>query len=1044
MTRFAVSAHPPLAFALRGLTVVGAAISPQALSADALPPRAAWKATSSASTTVEMAPAKAIDGDPATKWGGAFSPGHWYQVDFGRRVSVGAVELHWEWGGARAYSLQASDDGQQWRTAFETRDGVGGIEYDVFPTVQARYLRLAAPDRSADWGVSVFEFQPYAGDETPRITSVSGDPAALWSEAGEAHAMTARPAADGTRQLQIDLPKPMSVAGLEVAWKDTPRAAKLEGREAGSDRWIVLAEDPRAYGDSAFLADSQARTLSALRLSVRGEGTQAPTLQRLRLIGPKRVMTAMKRYELAASREHRALFPSSLHQQQVYWTAVGIPAGRQKSVLDEFGHVEAFKGAPLVQPVWRDASGRASAANADTSITHALRDGWMPMPTVQWSPQPGLELTTAAIAIEQRGAPVTLVRYRLRNTGTTPVAGSFNLLTRPMQVSPPWQNGGPSPIRDIAVGRGDAAQVAVNGRTLFQSLTPVARASASAFGAHGEDEITGLLMADALPDAQQAHDDSGLAAGQLGYDVALAPGATQDIVIAFALGEARIDPAKPLPAAPVIDMEGLVGDGAFDTLSDQIAAQWQARLGRIGLSLPDASLVDMLRAQAAYMLINQSGHAMQPGPRNYNRSFIRDGAATAATLVRMGMPKTARDYLQWYAGHAVHENGLVSPILNDDGSVNTGFGSDIEYDSQGQFIWLVAELARLDGGARSVCDYQDKVTRAMKFMQELRERTMVPGYLADQPSPERFHGILAPSISHEGYPVPTHSYWDDYWALKGWHDGAWLAEQWGDAKTAAWAREQYAALRASMAASIRATMKWKGIDTIPADADMGGSDPTSLSIGLDPAGQQDVMPADALKTTFDRYLDDVRKRDVPGALYAYTPYEIRNVLTYVHLNRPQEAHELLMRFLGHRRPAPWQVLAEVVYSDPRHAIYLGDMPHTWIGSEYARAIFGMLMHEGDDTLSLLPGTPPAWVAGDGLRVDGLPTAYGTLAMAARQQGQTLRITLAPGLHKDTALKVSWPNRTQPSRVTVDGKVVTDFDDQGLRTTQPFKRLEASW
>ena len=285
MTRFALAARPPLAFALLGLTA-GAAISPQAHSADALPPRATWTATSSASTTVEMAPAKAIDGDPATKWGGAFSQGHWYQVDFGRRVSVGAVELHWEWGGARAYSLQASDDGQQWRTAFETRDGVGGIEYDVFPTVQARYLRLAAPDRSADWGVSVFEFQPYAGDETPRITSVSGDPAALWSEAGEAHAMTARPAADGTRQLQIDLPKPMSVAGLEVAWKDTPRAAKLEGREAGSDRWIVLAEDPRAYGDSAFLADSQARTLSALRLSVRGEGTQAPTLQRLRLIGP--------------------------------------------------------------------------------------------------------------------------------------------------------------------------------------------------------------------------------------------------------------------------------------------------------------------------------------------------------------------------------------------------------------------------------------------------------------------------------------------------------------------------------------------------------------------------------------------------------------------------------------------------------------------------------------------------------------------------------------------------------------------------------------
>jgi hypothetical protein len=1012
--------------------------------ADSLPPRSAWTASSSSSTTVEMAPAKAIDGDPATKWGGAFSQGHWYQVDLGKRTAVGAVELHWEWGGARSYTIEASENGKDWRTAFRTLDGVGGISYDVFPTVQARYLRLAAPDRTADWGVSVFEFQPYAASEAPQIRGAGRNAATLWT--GDApQAMQGTPTKDGARQLEIALPRPLSLAGLEVFWKDTPRSATLEGREAGTGRWITLAEDPRAYGGSSFLADTQARTLSALRLSVQGTDARAPTLQRLRLIGPKRVMTAMKRYELAASREYAALFPSSLHQQQVYWTAVGIPAGRQKSVLDEFGHVEAFKGAPLVQPVWRDASGRASAATARTHVTHTLREGWMPMPSVQWSPQPGLDLTTSAIAIEQQGAPVTLVRYRLHNSGTTPVAGTFNLLTRPMQVSPPWQNGGPSPIRDIAIDTiGGNIAVKVNARTLFQSLVPTQHASASAFGAHGEGEITGLLVAGTLPDTRQAHDDSGLAAGQIGYDVALAPGAQQDIVIAFALGDARIDPAKPLPPAPAIALQGLTGDGAFDRLADQVAAQWQTRLGRIGLSLPDASLVDMLRAQAAYMLINQSGHAMQPGPRNYNRSFIRDGAATAATLVRMGMPKTARDYLAWYAGHAVHENGLVSPILNDDGSVNTGFGSDIEYDSQGQLIWLVAEIARLDGGAASVRDYQDKVTRAMKFMQGLRERTMVPGYLADQPSPARFHGILAPSISHEGYPVPTHSYWDDFWALKGWHDGAWLAEQWGDTKTAAWAREQYAALRASLSASMQATMAWKGIDTIPADADMGGSDPTSLSIGLDPAGQQDVLPADALKTTFDRYLSDVRKRDAPHALYAYTPYEIRNVLTYVHLNRPQEAHELLMRFLGDRRPAPWQVLAEVVYSDPRHAIYLGDMPHTWIGSEYARAIFGMLMHEGDDTLSLLPGTPPAWVAGGGLRVDGLPTAYGTLAMTARQQGQSLRVTLGRGLRKDTVLRVSWPNRTKPSRVTLDGKAVTDFDDQGLRTTQPFKELVATW
>src|SRR3984893_11416070 len=89
---------------------------------------------------------------------------------------------------------------------------------------------------------------------------------------------------------------------------------------------------------------------------------------------------------------------------------------------------------------------------------------------------------------------------------------------------------------------------------------------------------------------------------------------------------------------------------------------------------------------------------MQPGPRNYDRSFIRDGSATAAVLLRMGLASIAREYLRWYADHAVHENGLVSPILNDDGTINRGFGSDLEYDSQGELVALVAEVARLDGG----------------------------------------------------------------------------------------------------------------------------------------------------------------------------------------------------------------------------------------------------------------------------------------------------------------------------------------------------------
>jgi len=1011
---------------------------------DTFPPRSQWHASSSSVETPATASAFAIDGDMQTHWGGAFSPGNWFEVDLGRAAHVGGVLIYWQYGAARAYSIEDSLDGKQWHKAFATSDARPGTEYVFFPVVTTRYVRLVSPSRTADWGISMFEFEPIAARDAPRIDGVAGRGAAtLW--AGGAPQPIDK-TAGGTRWLDIALPRALSAAGLEITWGDAPRSAGLQMR-VGAGPWQALDEDPQAPGAISYLAMPQAQAISALRLTVQ-VAAKPPTIKRLRLLSPSGVLTPMKRYEIAATRRGGELMPASLRQNQVYWTEVGIPGGKQKSVFDEWGNLEAFKAAPLVQPIWRDVSGHAAAA-FDASVVHRLRDGWMPLPSVEWSPQAALQLRSDALAVEKNGAPVTLVRYRLHNSGDKPIDGQLALLTRPMQISPPWQNGGLSAINDAAVDAA-AGKVQINGRVLFESLTPVSAGGAAPFGAHGEDEITHYATAGTVPANASVHDAFGLGAALINYRVHLDAGAQTDIVIAFALGDQRTVADKPLPAAPAVDRKVLLGgtdnEGlAFDRLADELAKQWQARVASVGLTLPDHSLVDMLHAQAAYMLINQSGPAMQPGPRNYNRSFIRDGAATAAALARIGMAKSARNYLKWYAAHAVHANGLVSPILNDDGSVNTGFGSDIEYDSQGEFIWLVAEIARLDGGAASVREYAAPVRAAMKFLQELRERTLVPGYMADREAPERFRGILAPSISHEGYSTPTHSYWDDYWGLKGWHDGAWLAEAWGDRDTAKWAREQYTLLHDAVAASLRATMHWKGMpDTVPASADLADPDPTSLSIALDPCGVQDLFPPEALQHTFAKYLDDVRKRDEPDALYAYTPYEMRNILSYVHLDEPAQADELLTNLMRHRRPAEWQVLAEVVYSDLRHAIYLGDMPHTWIGSEYMRSIFGMLMHEGDGRLQLLAGTPLSWLQGDGLSVKDLPVAYGKLSMTARQDGNSLRVTLGPGLNKDTALELTWPNRKRPARVTIDGGDAGGYTSQGIDIARPFKELVAQW
>ncbi|HEL5006402.1 discoidin domain-containing protein [Stenotrophomonas forensis] len=1016
------------------LLFVGLTFSTQAQN---LPARDQWRASASSQQVPAMAISHLIDNDPNTVTGGAFSPGHWFQIDLGAPATLAGVRLTWDVSNPEGYTLQTSLDGTQWQTAYTMGDSLGGVETLYFAPRQARYLRLASPQRTSDWGVSIFEMEPLDTSLSARVVGLDAtQSAALW-QGGSAVAIPA--GKDGVHTLDITLPRPQPSTGLAVDWSSVHGAAALQAQD-GKGRWHELAKDAQAATrKQSWLAASAPIDIQALRLTVHGDD---PQIARIRLLGPKAVMTPMKRYQIAASGAQLGLFPASLQMQQTYWTAVGVLAGRQKSIFDEYGNLEAFKGAPLVQPIWRNADGHAAGATGQT-VQHALRDGWKPMPSATWAPQPGLELRSEAFAIERDGQPVTLLRHRLHNSGTATINGTLTLVVRPMQMNPPWQNGGLSPIRDVSV---EGQAVRINGRTLLHSLTPVTASAAAPFGKEGATEITSAIAAGTLPDTQQAQDDQGLAAAAMSYRVSLAPGASEAIVAAFPLGTAAADANGALPDAPLLDLSSLPrdADAAFDTLAAQASADWQARLGQVGLRLPDPSLVDMLRAQAAYMLINQTGPAMQPGPRNYNRSFIRDGMATSAVLLRMGEAKVARDYLAWYSEHGVHANGLVSPILNDDGSVNTGFGSDIEYDSQGQYVALVADVARLDGGPESVRAYLPKVKAALRFLQQLRERTLVAGYMAGQPAPERFAGILAPSISHEGYPSPTHSYWDDYWGLKGWHDGAWLADAMGDHETAVWARQQYKALYDALHASIRATMAWKGIDFIPSSADLGDGDPTGVSIALDPTGAQSVLPADALRTTFARYLEDVRKRNQPGALYAYTPYEIRNVLSYVHLGQPEAADELLQGLLHDRRPLEWQVLAEVVHSRLRFPRYLGDMPHTWIGAEYGRTLFGMLMREDDDALSLLPGTPPSWVAGDGLAVERLPTAYGTLQMQARQRDGTLVVTLGDGLRNGTAVKVWWPERTIPKSVRVDGRPVADFDAEGVRLAKPFRTLEARW
>ncbi len=80
----------------------------------------------------------------------------------------------------------------------------------------------------------------------------------------------------------------------------------------------------------------------------------------------------------------------------------------------------------------------------------------------------------------------------------------------------------------------------------------------------------------------------------------------------------------------------------------------------------------------------------------------------------------------------------------------------------------------------------------------------------------------------------------------------------------------------------------------------------------------------------------------------------------MYLGQKEKSHKLLKFFFGDQRPSNWNEWAEVVWKDKNTPKFIGDMPHTWIGSDYltvARSIFGY-EREGDSSLVLGAGIVP--------------------------------------------------------------------------------------
>ena len=860
---------------------------------------------------------------------------------------------------------------------------------------------------------------PHPYTRQPVVSASSAEPGhepalALGDGRGAGAGWHSLPGAQEEQWLAVDFLERRELGGLVIGWD----------RDDFATRFDVLVSDDGAAWQAArsverrgaaeggrshlYLPETDARYLR-LRLLAgsRGRGYGIREI----IVLPVELSASPNAFFAAVAGDSpRGSYPRAIGGEQSLWTLVGVDGGRDQGLIDEDGRLEAGAGGFSVEPFVL-AGGELIGWN-DVRTTPSLAEGDLPIPSLRWQ-RAALAFEVTAFAAGSPESPVLYARYRLRNRSRLLLRPRLLLAIRPFQVDPPSQwlgkPGGVAEVRRIGFD-GRAVELTMGGDRSRRSLLPLSPAPA-AFGAMTFDDgaLVDRLRRGKVPSAAAVDDPFGYAEAALAYDLRLPPGATGEVDIAIPLGSRPAEaPRQADPRTPV----------AFERLLREVATGWRARLGGVVVRLPAAArpLAAMVRTCLAHILISRDGPALRPGTRSYARSWIRDGALISDALLRLGATREVRDFAAWYAGY--QEAGGKVPCCVD----ARGADPVPENDSHGELLYLLASYYRFTGDRAFLEARWQHVEGAVSYIDALRQQRRTAAWR--QPEKLAYFGLLPESISHEGYSAhPVHSYWDDFFALRGLADAADLAGALGkDGPAARWAalRDE---LRADLEASLRRTIASNRLDYIPGSVELADLDPTSTAIALAPGGELANLPAAELRHTFERYYQDFARRRQGGDWTSYTPYELRNAGAFIRLGWRERAQQLLAGMMADRRPPGWNQWPEVVWRDSRYPGFLGDLPHAWVAAEYIRAFLDLLAYEreADQALVLAAGVPVAWAKGAGLAVRGLRTPYGTLDYSLAESGSGVRLRIAGGLRLPPGgLAVQWPFAGE---ATVNGRPV---------------------
>ncbi len=822
------------------------------------------------------------------------------------------------------------------------------------------------------------------------------------------------------------------IGGLIIDWDKDNYATSYDVllSDDGKD-WATAYTVSNGNGgrDYIYLPGKDARVLKInFKKSDNGKGYG---IARMEVKGPEFSQSPNDFFMSLAKESPKGFYPKYFLDQQSYWTIVGTSGDTKEALINEQGTIEVDQLRFSLEP-FLYIDNKLVTWN-DVSLKQSLENDYLPIPSVVWK-YGGLELTVRAFSAGVAGKSMLIATYSIQNKGGANPKGKLFIALRPFQVNPPWQwlnkVGGASRIDSIRFQ---------NGHLLVQDKDVIPVSTPSACGATSFDsgDIMEYLQSGALPGSQNVLDARGFASAAIQYDYDVPSGVTTEFHV--------VVPFHTWSGSPTPNM----GESAdvYVTLALEATKQfWESKLDNVQIQLPVFAqpIINTIKSQLAYIFINRDGPGIQPGSRSYERSWIRDGSLTSTALLQMGVKDEVREFIDWYAKHQ-YPNGKIPCVVDTRGADPVP-----EHDSHGQFIYAVMTYFSYTHDTTWLRGKFENVVRTVRYIQSLRAERKPEAYRSGNPEQRACFGLVPESISHEGYSdKPRHSYWDDFFVLKGLKDATAIAAILGEKKYEQEFADERNDFKKDFYSSIRLVMKNKNIDYIPGCVELGDFDATSTTIAVNPCGEVGNIPEPQLHNTFDKYYKFFTDRKKNKSKWVnYTPYENRIIGTFVYLDQKDRAIDALNYFMKDRRPAGWNHWAEVVWRDPSTPKFIGDMPHTWVGSDFIRSVRAMFVYERerDPALVIGAGLSDVWVNDPaGVQVSSLPTYYGNISYSMKKEGKKVVVIVGGNVQVPSGkIVLKSPLSTKIKSATIDGRKVTKLNGKEVVIGKLPARVELAY